>query len=347
MGITVSKFSGFRELVRTNSLHAFALVVMLEAGFLVLGQLFTVARICSIVLPFRLMSWAAGLRYVDDSTRFSWKTFLLVISFPYLVYGLTTNVFVAPLQVVELSKIPFWLSFFVMPFFIGYVAIGNKLKRHSSGAEVAAVSIVLLQIILVMACLDWLASYWSSILLPHINLLQQVTGKIVTSEEIAAVLTVKTGYLLSILLVSNFLMPLGAAIALIGTENLYRRSADSPVKYASQWLADQMSWTAFWFTVGVLFSCYAIQLCGSIGLMHLSTKLSLHLEGIIALVRWLPSLYGLSCVHARIVSSQWVSIQWQFTLVIATTFLFYIMGPSAMMATLGLLDRVQNLRKAE
>ena len=35
-------------------------------------------------------------------------------------------------------------------------------------------------------------------------------------------------------------MPLGAAIALIGTENLHRHSAGSPVKYQSQWLSDQM-----------------------------------------------------------------------------------------------------------
>ena len=183
VGMTVNKLSGIRESVRTNTLHTFVLVVMLEISFLWLGQLFTIARIGAIVLPFRLMSWASGLRYVNDSARFSWKTFLLVISLPYVAYGLIADRFVAPLQMIELSKIPFWLSFFVMPLFIAYVAIENKLKRHSAGAEVAVVSLVLLQVILLMTCVDWLASYWSSILLPHIDLLQQVTGEVVTSEK--------------------------------------------------------------------------------------------------------------------------------------------------------------------
>lgn len=347
MRAIVDKFTNFWRFVYANSLYTFIVLVFVELSCAVVGQLFLLVRIFSVLLPFRLMIWTAALRYSVDKKIFSWWAFLGAASIPYMAYLLPFELSFVPIKLDDFAKIPFWISLFVTPLFIAYLALQSRLVLLVTSAEVVVFCIMLSLFVVYGLFYDWLVTYWVSIIMQYMSPLQEIVGQAISVDKIAVIVSDKAGYLLSGFLLSNFLMPLGAAIAFVSMSGLHENSSACSQKHWNRWLTEQLSWVAFWATVVLLLLGYLAQTCVSLGWVNLSMKVYYNIQGGMMVVQWLPALYGLSCVHARIVYGKLISQSWQSFTVRVTTLLFYIYGVSGaliMIAILGLLDRVRNFR---
>lgn len=313
-----------------------ASIAATESLLLMLTQK-TAVYYLALLVPFRILLWTLALRVcVRQRTIAEHAQLAVCLLLPYLVSALIVPHWFAT---VELSKLSYYAGLIFSPAFIALSGMYAATASLALCIEVASMSVILVLATAELFCHQGLYQFWTGVVSAYFTAATEVYHLSLSEIDTAYLVDLVSKTMTCNFTVHYFLAPM--LLAFLAYAYTHRSH-----KVRREWQNLTMSWTAFSVAVPLFFAGYGLQLAQKMGWVQSGSFISTYVSNLFDVVRFYPSVCGLSYVHyliearfdkSRRIISAWLGL---------STLVFYSFGAFfyPIFSFLGLLDRVVNLR---
>ena len=312
------------------------LIACLESVLLVLSYK-TAVYYFTLLVPFRVILWSLVLRMCLRQTNTNQRLLALVtMLLPYAsVWFFSPQWFMA----VELSKLSYYAGLLFSPFFVMLAQVYVNTASLTLALETASLTVCLVLAVLELCFHQGLYQFWTGVVSAYFAVATELYNLSLSQADTANLVDTVSKSMTCNFVTHYFLTP----VLMVFLLHAYTRRGS---KVRKEWQNLTMSWTAFCVTMPFFFAGYGLQLLQKLEWVQVQSFYVLYINNLFDVVRFYPSVCGLSYVHFLIEDRFSAGYRMRRAWLTLSTLVFYSFGAFfyPIFSFLGLLDRVIDLR---